>query len=103
MLLAGAFNKYYNIMNFAPQGGQYTEVQSFVYLVANAFVVIAVGISVAMLAFGFLQMATSSGDPKNAERAQRAILWGAVGILVSLFAYALKLVLLNAAGVSDLY
>jgi len=100
MLLAGAFDKYYNIMNFAPQGGQYTEVQSFVYLVANAFVVIAVGISVAMLAFGFLQIATSSGDPKSVEKAQRALLWGAVGLLVSLLAFVLKTVLLNAAGVS---
>ena len=87
-------------MTFAPQGGQYTEVQSFVGLVASTFVVIATGISIAMLAFGFLQMATSSGDPKNAERAQRAILWGAAGILISLLAYVLKRVLLNAAGVS---
>ena len=99
MLLAGAFDKYFNIMTFAPQGGQYTEVQSFVGLVANTFVVIAIGISIAMLAFGFLQMATSSGDPKNTERAQRTLLWGAVGMLISLLAYVLKIVLLNAASI----
>jgi uncharacterized protein YacL len=100
MLLANAFDKFNNIMKFAPAGTQYTEVQSFVNVFANTAVIIAAFLSIVAIAFGFVQIATSSGDPKNAERAQRAILWGAVGLVVSLLAWVLKNVLLNAAGIS---
>jgi len=102
MLLAGAFDQLNSIMNsFAPDNpARFTGVGSFVSLLANVFIVIAVGLSIVALAFGFIQMATSTGDIKNAERAQRTLLWGAIGIVISLLAYALKTVLFNAAGIS---
>lgn len=104
MLLTSAFDMFNNIMNFVPDDpARFSGVESFVYLIANVFIVIAIGLSIVALAIGFLQMATSSGDPKNAERAQRTLTWGVVGLVVSLFAYVLKLVLLNMAGVSGLY
>lgn len=89
--------------NFAEfdDSARFSGVDSFVRLLANTFIIVAVGLSVAALAFGFVQMATSSGDPKNAERAQRAILWGALGIFIALIAYVLKNVLINAAGISS--
>jgi len=101
MLLAGAFDKLNSIMgSFAPDNTMFSGPESFVFLLANLFVYIAGGLSVIAIAFGFLQLATSSGDVKNAEKAQRAILWGAVGLVVSFLAFILKNVLLKTAGVS---
>lgn len=101
MLLVDAFDKFNNIIvKVAPDNaGKYSSVQSFVVLVANALIVFAIGLSVVSLSFGFIQMATSSGDEKRTERAQRALLWGAAGILISLLATALKVVLLKAMDV----
>lgn len=45
-------------------------------------------------------MATSAGDPKSAEKAQRALLWGGAGIIISLLVFVLKSVLIKTAGIS---
>lgn len=52
MLAEGAFDQLNRIMGkAAPDSGKYTSVQSFVLLIANFFVVVALGLSVVALAF----------------------------------------------------
>jgi hypothetical protein len=101
MFLADAFNTLYNVMDFAPDNpNKYSNVQSFVDVLAYFFVGVAGSLSVVAIAFGFLQIATSTGDPKNTERAQRALIWGAFGLVISIIIWVLKLVLFNAVGIS---
>lgn len=103
MLLAGAFDQLNKIMtSVAPDNQMYTGVESFVYLLANIFIVVALGLSVLALAFGFISIATGSGDPKNTQKAQQAILWGGIGLGVSFLAYALKTALIASMGIGGL-
>jgi cytochrome bd-type quinol oxidase subunit 2 len=108
MRIAGAFDYLNNIFNSMGSGGidtaeKYTGVSSFISVLARFFVICGVGLSIVALAYGFLQIATSSGDPKNAERARRTIMWGAAGLLISLFAYVLVKVLINTTGITGLH
>lgn len=107
MQLASAFDIFNKIITdtHINQADEYVGVSSFINILAKFFVTCGVGLSVVAIAYGSVQMATSSGDIKNAEKAQRAILWGAVGLLVSILAFVLVKVLLNTAGVSgvDVY
>jgi hypothetical protein len=102
LIVAAPFDMLKSIMTpFSDPG--YEGPRPFLVLLANFFILVAAGLSVAALAFGFVLYATSSGDIKNTEKAQRAVLWGAIGIAISLAAFALEYVLTNATGVTGLF
>lgn len=103
-MLAGAFNIINQVISGAvdDKAPGFASVQDFFYLLANTMLTIAFGLSIVAMALGFVQMATGIGDPKNMERAQRALLWGGIGFVISLIAWVLKAVLINAAGIGGL-
>lgn len=79
-----------------------SSVESFVTLLANVFIVVAFGLSIASIAFSFVQFITSTGDPKMVEKAQRGALWGVIGVILSILAYTLKNILVSSAGITGL-
>jgi hypothetical protein len=78
-----------------------TTVSSFVILLANLFIIIAFGLSVVSLALSLVQFATSSGDPKQAQKAQNGIMWSVLGMIIALLAFALKAIFIKFAGIAD--
>jgi hypothetical protein len=89
------------IMNGANGGnraGAFTSVGNFVMAIANIFIVVALGLSFISIALSFVQFVTSAGDPKMVERAERGILWGGIGFVLSLIAFSLKNILVKMAG-----
>ncbi len=75
-------------------------VGNVVVIAANFFVIIALGISTATLAFSFIQFITSTGDKKMVEKAQKSLQWSVIGIFVSLVIFSFKTFLLKFLGVS---
>jgi hypothetical protein len=90
------FDKVLNGIN--PSTGSFTSVQSFVNLLANFFVVVGAGLSIVAIGLGLVQLVTSTGDAKNFEKAQRTIMWGIFGFIISVAAYTLKNVLIHSIG-----
>lgn len=72
------------------------KVDEFVmWLLPNLFG-IAGGISLVLMIYGFILMATSSGDPKAVQGAKETISSALVGLLISIFSiFILKYVLVN--------
>ena len=72
------------------------KVDEFVmWLLPNLFG-IAGGISLVLMIYGFILMATSSGDPKAVQGAKETISSALVGLLVSIFSiFILKYVLVS--------
>jgi cytochrome bd-type quinol oxidase subunit 1 len=104
MLAAAPFDILDQIMPdaVADPASRFTTVQNFFYALANTVLTIAFGLSIVAIAFAFIQMSTSVGDIKNTERAQRTLIWGGIGFVVSIGGWMLKEVLINAAGLSGL-
>ena len=90
--------KVMNGANGGNRAGAFGSVGSFVMVLANVFVVIALGLSFISIALSFIQFVTSAGDPKMVEKAERGILWGGIGFVLSLLAFTLKNLLLRMAG-----
>jgi len=83
-------------------GGSIKSVAGFTVLLANLFVIIAAGVSVISMAFSFIQIITSAGDPKAAQKAQTGVLWGGIGLIVSILAFVIKDVIVSVAGVKGI-
>jgi hypothetical protein len=72
-------------------GSSISTVAGFVTILANIFIIIAVGVSLISIAIAFIQFITSTGD-----------MWGAFGLAVSLLAFTLKNILVASAGITGL-
>jgi hypothetical protein len=83
-------------------GSSISTVAGFVTILANIFIIIAVGVSLISIAIAFIQFITSTGDIKLVEKAQRGVMWGAFGLAVSLLAFTLKNILVASAGITGL-
>lgn len=70
---------------------------------ANVFLIIGAGLSTIGLAYSFVLYLTSGGDPKAVQRAQRALFWSLVAMLVSAIAWGVKAVLFTMLDVKDVY
>lgn len=66
--------------------------------IANVIVMIAVGVSFVSVAYGFIQMMMSAGDPKAADKAKKTITWGVAGILIASLAWVLKRIFVSMLG-----
>lgn len=68
---------------------------------ANAIINVVIGVigfvAVAFIIFGGIQYTTSAGDPGKVKKAKDTILYGIIGLIVSMLAYAIvNFVLANA-------
>lgn len=68
---------------------------------ANAIINVVIGVigfvAVAFIIFGGIQYTTSAGDPGKVKKAKDTILYGIIGLVVSMLAYAIvNFVLANA-------
>jgi len=79
----------------------YGDVASLVNLVIGVISFIAFCISLATLAFGFIQMITSQGDPKNLEKARRTLFWSIAGMVLATAIFALKNVVIDLFGIGS--
>lgn len=79
--------------------GSDTDLMSLVTNILNAvFLVIGV-IAVVVIIIGGVNYTTSQGDPSKVKKAKDTILYGIIGLIVSLLAYAIvNFVLTNIAG-----
>jgi hypothetical protein len=78
--------------------GPTTTLESNIGLVVNVALILAFGVSFAMSAVAFIQLATSAGDPKRVEKTKDALTWSVVGMLVSLALITIKNVVVNLLG-----
>ena len=65
----------------------------------NVVTVIGFGVSFVMLAYSFVQLVMSTGDPKKAEKAQTSITWAVVGMLVISLLQGIKYLIKDFLGV----
>lgn len=68
--------------------------------VINVILYVVGIVSVVMLIFGGIQYSTSAGDTTKVKNAKNTILYSVVGLLVSVFAYALINWVLKEVGVT---
>lgn len=83
-------------------GSNISSVANFVVIIANLFIIIAVGVSLISLALSFIKFITSIGDPKAVEKAQSGVLWGILGLIISLMAFTIKNILVRSAGITGI-
>ena len=71
-------------------------------VVANVFVIIAVGMSLVSMAYSFIQFAVSQGDKDALDRAKTTLVWGGIGMFLALAAYTIKNVIVGAADLESI-
>lgn len=86
----------------AGAGSNISSVAGFVTILANLFIIIAAGVSFISLTLSLIQYITSTGDVKAVEKAQRGVLWGLIGLVVSILAFTIKNVIVSSAGITGL-
>lgn len=79
--------------------GSDTDLMSLVTNILNAVFLIIGIIAVVVIIIGGVNYTTSQGDPSKVKKAKDTILYGIIGLIVSLLAYAIvNFVLTNIAG-----
>jgi hypothetical protein len=78
-----------------------TSVEMLLGMAVNFFLAISSGLFLVSLAVTMVQFILSSGDPKAIDKAQKALTWTVISGIVILLSVAIKVVLLNAANVTD--
>lgn len=92
------FDKLKDVIDASGVSGPETSLESNVNIFVNASLIIASGVSFAMLAVSMIQLVISEGDPKNSEKARTAVLWSACGLALSVILYSLRTFLLTWIG-----
>lgn len=67
----------------------------------NVVTVVGFGVSFVMLAYSFIQFVMSTGDPKKTEKAQKAITWSIIGMLVISLLQGIKYLIKSFLGVES--
>jgi hypothetical protein len=98
------FNQLIDSLNWQDEEGvkvgDVGGVEGLVIRGANFFIIIAFVLSFLALAFSFIQMITSTGDKKAAERAQKNMLWSGIGVVACFGLYAIKDALIQLFGIN---
>lgn len=79
-----------NEVNGGYQTSGITTIEGLLGIVANVVIGVAMSISFITLAYSFIQLLNSKGDPKLAGKAMNATLWSCVAFLISLMVYILR-------------
>lgn len=78
--------------------GAETDLMTQVNLILNAVYVIVGIVAVVVIILGGVTYATSQGDPAKVKKGKDTILYGVIGLVVVLMAFAITTFVLNALG-----
>lgn len=67
----------------------------------NVVTVIGFGVSFIMLAYSFIQFITSTGDSKRTEKAQKAVTWSVIGMILIALLQGIKYLIKHFLGVEE--
>jgi len=77
------------------------EFSELLTVAVNLVTVIGFGISFIMLAYSFIQFVVSTGDPKRTQKAQQAMMWSIIGMLVISLLQGIKYLIKDFLGVQE--
>ena len=80
---------------------RFDSISSILGFVANVAVGVSFSLAIISLGYAFIQYVISSGDPKAIQKAQSALIYAVISAVVSILAFAIKTVVLNAMGVQS--
>jgi hypothetical protein len=89
------------VNNTVPAGGRVSQASTlsgFLNMLANALLIIVVGIAFIGLGFSFFQYIISMGDPKSVQKARDAMIWSFMALIIAGAAFAIKIVLMELIG-----
>ena len=73
-----------------------TDLQGQIGLILNAVYIVVGIVAVIMIILGGISYATSQGDPAKVKKGKDTILYGIVGLVIVLMAFAITTFVLNA-------
>ena len=77
------------------QGGQFISVEGILCRITNILKIIFYGLVIIMfIIVGFLYL-TAQGEPNKIQRANRALLWAIVGVVVGILSYSANVLVYN--------
>ena len=76
--------------------GASTDLTGQIQLILNAVYVVIGIVAVIMIILGGVNYATSQGDPAKTKKAKDTILYGIIGLIIVLLAFAITTFVLNA-------
>ena len=79
-----------------PNGANSPELTTVIQTILNAVYFIIGIVAVVMIILGGISYATSQGDPAKVKKGKDTILYGIVGLIISLMAFAITQFILNA-------
>lgn len=79
--------------------GKDTSLQDVIKTIVNIILYVVGIIAVIMMIFGGFQYITSSGDTAKVTKAKNTILYGIVGLVIAILAYAIVQFVMNGLGV----
>ena len=80
---------YDNVTKTCKPSGQNVDLWNIVNTVINVILAIVGVIAVVMIIFGGIQYSTSAGDPGKVKKAKDTILYGVIGLVIALLAFAI--------------
>jgi len=83
--------------------GSYGTFQSLIAVALNFIAGFGFAISLATLAYAFIQYTMSKGEKELVATAQQAATWSAIAMLITFLAVSFKAIVFKAIGVVDLY
>ena len=83
--------------------GTHGTVQAMIAVALNFIAGFGFAISLATLAYAFIQYTMSKGEKELVATAQQAATWSAIAMLITILAVAFKAIVFKAIGVVDLY
>ena len=86
---------YDNVTRTCKPGGQNVDLWGVIQTVINIILAIVGVIAVVMIIIGGIQYTTSAGDPGKVKKAKDTILYGIVGLVIALAAFAIVNFVLN--------
>lgn len=76
--------------------GASTDLTGQIQLILNAVYVVIGIVAVVMIILGGITYATSQGDPAKVKKGKDTILYGIIGLVIALMAFAITTFVLNA-------
>ena len=79
-----------------PNGANSPELTTVIQTILNAVYFIIGIVAVVMIILGGISYATSQGDPTKVKKGKDTVLYGVIGLVIALLAYAIVNFVLNA-------
>ncbi|HLD51505.1 hypothetical protein A3K34_04495 [candidate division WWE3 bacterium RIFOXYC1_FULL_40_10] len=86
-----------------PAPGHITSVWDIAAAIANFMTLMAAGLAIAGLAYAFVQYATSQGDPKAVDRAQKAVTGSVVAFVVTFLLWSIRRIIIGTLTQEGVY